>query len=428
MIKEFLVGLSFGVDEGSLAKFNKSIAGAALKITALYASVQVAATGIFAGIANISEGFEKMGYEMRLVAPPITKVLQLRQEMMKAYSAAGIDIKKAVQASVLFNFSLAKTKIALESLTKGVAIRFLPMLTKQMDIFRTLIYANMPKIQAALTKFITFIFKAFEVTLILGKRVWEILSSVYDFFKKLDDATGGWSTIILAVVAAWKLLNLSFLATPLGLLLMGFLALLALWDDFKTFQEGGKSLVNWGKVIPVLKQIGEAFKAVWTFIKPVVDLTADLTLAFLKLATGDMDGFADSIKDAFQDVGKIFQMVGDAVSKLEELVIDAAVAIGGKIKDMLSGISMGGIGDKFKSLFGSSNAQQNLAPYSGPVPAIASPIGSDTNNNSNSNQTIHQETNINVKGSDPHSTARVIAGHQSNVNADMARNMKAQAS
>src|SRR4051812_3077747 len=104
----------------------------------------------------------------------------------------------------------------------------------------------MPKIQSALERFIKFIFAAFEAITTLGERIWSILERVYDFFKKLHDATDGWSTIIIGVIAAWKLLNLSFLATPLGMVLALAVALLALYDDLKTFVEGGQSLINWG--------------------------------------------------------------------------------------------------------------------------------------------------------------------------------------
>src|ERR1019366_5580168 len=103
VIKSFLVGLGFGVDDASLAKFNKAIASASLKVAALYGSTQVAASGIVLGISKISEGFEQMGYEYRIIAPAINKALTLRRELLKAYSAAGINIVKVIQSSVRLN-------------------------------------------------------------------------------------------------------------------------------------------------------------------------------------------------------------------------------------------------------------------------------------------------------------------------------------
>ncbi len=207
VIKSFLVGLGFGVDDASLKKFNEAIKSATLRVTALYASIQVAAAGIFKSISSVSSSFEQMGYEYRIIAPAINRALVLRNELLKAYRLAGVNIQHVIQQSVKFNMSLAKTQFAMKALYSSVASRFFPLLTKQMDIFRSKIYANMPKIQAALEKFVNFIFKAFEITTILGTRIWSILERVYDFFYKLHQATDGWSTMLLGAIAAWKLLG-----------------------------------------------------------------------------------------------------------------------------------------------------------------------------------------------------------------------------
>src|SRR5882757_2288570 len=113
VIKSFLVGLGFDIDDASLAKFNKSIAQAATRVTALYGAIQVAATGIAYGITEISKGFEEMGYEYHIIAPAINKALLLRQELLRAYQAAGVNITKVIQNSIKLNLSLDKTKIAL---------------------------------------------------------------------------------------------------------------------------------------------------------------------------------------------------------------------------------------------------------------------------------------------------------------------------
>jgi hypothetical protein len=380
VIKSFLVGLGFGVDDASLSKFNKAITSASLKVTALYASIKILSGAIVYSLSKISEGFEQMGYEYRIIAPAINKALVLRRELLKAYSAAGINITKVVQASVKLNMSLAKTRFAFEAIYKSVASRFFDTLTKQSDAFRKTIYANMPKIQNFLERFIKFIFKALEATTALGLRLWSILTRVYDFFVMLDKATDGWSTRIIAVVAAWKLLNLSFLATPLGMLLTGFVALLALWDDFKTFQEGGKSLFNWGPAIPVINSVTDALKSLW----------------------GVLNGVAEAIASVFLEFHQLFS--GDPQSKI--------------------GAMLGGIKSFFGSAFGlGGNAQANLQAGPGGIPS-ARPVGNNVQN-SQTNQNVQQQTNINVVGSaDASAVGKAVSGEQSKVNFDMVRNMK----
>lgn len=421
VIKSFLVGLGFEVDDASLKKFNQSIAQAAIKVTALFTATQAMTAGIVAGISKVSEGFEQMGYEYRLISPMINKTLMLRREMLKAYSQANINIYKVIQNSVRLNFSLAKTKFAFEALYKGVASRFFPLITKQSDIFRAKLYANMPKIQAALEKFIKFIFKAFEAVTALGVRLWSILTRVYDFFVALDKATDGWSTIILGVVAAWKLLNLSFLASPLGMILSLGVALLALYDDFKTWQEGGKSLFNWTKFIPVIDAVNKALSSMVTTLRSLMDILGNVVLAFYQLYKGDFSGAFDSIKEAAKSLLGYMTGVWDMLKNIFSL----------------SGTALKFAGNAVSSLFGNSsdqnnsaiapNVANNLATNFKNNPAaqpLSNPVSSNVQN-SQTNQHVSQQTNISVQGGpDANSTGKAVASEQNRINFDMIRNMK----
>ncbi len=393
-IKSFLVGLGFGVDETSLAKFNKSIQSAALRVTALYTTINAAATGIVAGIANVSEGFEKMGYEYRIIAPAINKALILRRELLKAYSAAGINITKVVQQSVKLNFSLDKTKFAFEAIYKSVAAKFFPLITKQSDIFRKKLYENMPKIQAGLEKFVKFIFKAFEAVTELGVRLWSILTRVYDFFVALDKATNGWSTIIAGVVAAWYALNLAFLATPLGQIIAGLTAILALYDDFKTFQEGGQSLLDWSKFLPIIDAVTVALSAMRKVLDEIFQTLFAVGDAIYQLFTKGFGGFIDRMKEAFNSLLAVAQNTWGFLKTIP--------GIGSAIANVASNAASAGAGS-----------------------LLAAPVGAQSAANSQTNQHVQQQTTINVQGSaDANSVGKSVAGEQTRVNFDMVRNMK----
>jgi hypothetical protein len=397
IIREYLVGLGFEVDSASFSRFSAALKSAAARVTAMYASVKLAAAGVAFFISKTSEGFEQLGYEMRLIAPSIYKVLVLRREMLKAYSAAGINLVRVVQNSIRLNLSLTKTRYAFEAIYKGVASRFFPLLTKQSDIFRAKIYANMPKIQDSLEKLIGWIFKAFDATTILGSRLWSILTRVYDFFAKLDTATDGWSTKILAVVAAWKLLNLSFLATPLGLVLSGLLAILALYDDFMTFKEGGKSLFNWSYAIPILEKIS----SVLSFIKGIIDSLIQsifaINAAFVSVFKLDLRGYMAALKDVGASLGEIFKTIWDSIKGASSFFESFA---------------------RFMSVL---TPQSVASPASLPVNPISSSV-----QNSSTNQNIDQQTSIVVQasGGQPDAIAQAIGAQQNRVNFDMARNFK----
>lgn len=402
IIKSFLVGLGFGVDDSSLKKFNDAIKSATVRVTALYAATQVMAAAIFKSISSVSEGFEQMGYEYRLIAPAINKALVLRNELLKAYSAAGINIRQVIQQSVKFNMSLAKTQFALKAIYTSVAAKFFPLLTKQMDTFRKNIYANMPRIQASLEKFVAFVFKAFEATVILGQRVWSILQRIYDFFVMLDKATDGWSTVILGVITAWKLLNLTFLATPIGMLIAGIVALIALWDDFQVWKEGGDSLFNWGPVIPVIDALTETLEALWEVLKGIIETVFQLSVAMVNLFTGNWSGFADRIVQAFGKILNAFQGVTNVVKGL------AGVAGG-----------LFGVGEQLV------NGSMKAGDFINKGQNQNQPLGvNSVANTQQTNQHVQQQTVINVSGSaDAGATGAAVAGQQKRVNYDMVRNM-----
>lgn len=389
VIKSFLVGLGFEVDDSSLAKFNKAIATASLRVVALYAAIKISTAGIVYGIAKISEGFEQIGYEYRIIAPMINKTLVMRRELLKAYAAAGINITKVVQASVKLNMSLFKTKVAFEAIYRSVASRFFGLLTKQSDLLRKKLYDNMPKIQNGIERFVKFIFKAFEATVQLGTRLWSILGRIYDFLAYLDKATNGWSTKVLALVAAWQLLNLSFLATPIGMLITGLVALLALFDDFKTWEEGGKSLFDWTSFLPVIDDMTAALSSLWEVLK---------SIGFVLV------GIGDAIYQAFHGNGQA------AVAALKAAVSGLA--------DVFSNLwgTLKGVGGTLGSFAGWAGAH---------IGAGSTPLGVGGPNTSNTNQNVQQQTQITVQGSaDANSTARAVATQQGRVNFDMVRNLK----
>lgn len=406
MIKQFLVGLGFSVDDSSFKAFTKGIASATLRVTALVASIKIASAAIFYSISKISQSFEQFGYEARIIAPAINRAILLRQEMTRAYKAAGIDVKKAVMESVRFNLSLDKTKIALDAIYKSVGLKFLPMLTKQMDAFRAKIYANMPRIQAILERFVKFVFKGFEAVVILGQRLWSIFGRVYDALVKLDEATNGWSTKILILIGLWRLLNLAFLATPLGMILTGLLAILALYDDFMTWQEGGESLFDWGKFLPILDDVKSTVMSIIDAFKSWFSVIGNIYSAFQQLFTGGgFTAFIDRMKAAIDGLVGTFKGLWGVVSGVGSTLGSIAGLIGSG-QNVLSGSG--------RSATGSMNAALTPPPLMG--------SGSTTN------QRVQQQTSITVQGSaDPQATGRAVASEQNRVNFDLTRNLRGAA-
>ena len=287
---------------------------------------------------------------INIIAPAINKAIVLRNELLKAYSSAGINIRKVIVDSVKLNMSLAKTKIAMEAIYKLVGSKFFGLLQKQLDAFRKRLYENMPYIIDALERLVKVVFKAFDAVTQLGLRLWSIRCRIYDFFVALDKATDGWSTVILGVVAAWKLLNLLFMATPLGFILTGLTAIVALYDDLKTYKEGGKLLFSIGDqsfqlLMPLPKRFLAYLMRWWTLATlfaislRVMSFLNGWTCAILRLI---LQPILQALNEALDKIVKKFggdtlRRILNARDQTDQWVIDKANAVGGFVSNAFKG-------------------------------------------------------------------------------------------
>jgi hypothetical protein len=412
VIKSFLVGLGFDVDESSLAAFNKSIQSAAIKVTTLYGAITALAGSAAYAISKISDSFEELGFQFHTIAPQINKALILRAETLNAYAAAGINIRKTIAESLKLNLSLSKTKIVLDAIYKSVGSKFFGLLTKQSDAFRKKLYQNMPAIINVIEKLVGFIFKALDSVTKLGQiaadvfgRIADFFRPLYEYFTKIDDATEGWVGKILKLSAVFGALLLIF--GPIGAAIAG---LFLLFDDFETYQAGGKSLFNWGPVVPYINGIVDAGKVLVAVYKDVVDIILNVALAFYQAFKGDTHGELASWKSAGEGLVTVFTKLWDVFQG-----IDSAIAsVVGKIEapafaaiGRFFGIGSGTDGQAP----GVPGIQLNPAKH----PGMDQPLGS-TGSSSTKNITATLQTNINVNGAANASTVGQAAADQGSKN------------
>jgi len=414
IIKSFLVGLGFEVDDSSLGKFNKSIADASKRVTALYTSIKLLAAGVFYTISKISEGFEQMGYEYRIIAPALNKTLVLRRELLKAYALAGVNIVKTIQQSIKFNMALSKLQFTFKAIMASVATKFFPMLTKQMDIFRRNLNQNMPRIIAGIEKFVAIVFKAFEFTSILGARIWSILTRIYDFFYKLHKATDGWSTVIGGVILAWKALNLAFLATPLGMIIAGLTAILLLFDDYETWKEGGKSFFDWSAAVPVIEQVTEVLGTLKKMLEEGFQILFNTFQILLDLSNLRFDGLTTSISNLNEALTNLLWTFwkSPTLQKLSNFFLPGSRSFTEYLASLGTGPALAAAG----------------APGGGYFPNAGIPLGAQGSPMNTTNQNVNQQTQITVNAAaDANATGNAVANQQSRINFDMVRNMRGAA-
>ncbi|EOV6170828.1 hypothetical protein ACN94I_000940 [Klebsiella pneumoniae] len=202
---------------------------------------------------------------------------------------------------------MARDKIG-SSLADGLA--------GSLDRLRRQILENFPKIEGAITGTVKGILWAGEMVGRVIYRLIQLGQGISDWWDSLDKQSQQLIELIGALTAAWWMLNRAMLASPITWVLGLAAAIALLWEDYQTWKEGGKSLVDWGKW---KTEIDNAEK----FIKSLRNTVSDLTNSIAKLL--GIDPKAWSLKWDFDnfimqmgEFSKMLSMIGDLLNAINE--------------------------------------------------------------------------------------------------------------
>lgn len=131
-------------------------------------------------------------------------------------------------------------------------------LAGSLDSLRRRILDNFPKIEETLTKVVKGVIWLANAFTRMAWRLIQGAGSVIDWWKRLDDGSKNLLKIFGALLVAWRLLNSAFLKSPIGIITTLILAIGLLYDDYKTWKEGGKSLIDWNKWEPAIEKAKKA--------------------------------------------------------------------------------------------------------------------------------------------------------------------------
>lgn len=131
-------------------------------------------------------------------------------------------------------------------------------LAGSLDSLRRRILDNFPKIEETLTRVIKVVIWLANAFTRMAWRLIQGAGSVIDWWKRLDDGSKNLLKIFGALLVAWRLLNSAFLKSPIGIITTLILAIGLLYDDYQTWKEGGKSLIDWSKWEPAIEKAKKA--------------------------------------------------------------------------------------------------------------------------------------------------------------------------
>ncbi|HCB1864453.1 TPA: lytic transglycosylase [Citrobacter amalonaticus] len=263
--------------------------------------------------------------------------------------AIGFNANEAAVSSNRFMTSLRAFSEAAGMARDKIGATLAGGLVGSMDNLRKQLLDNWPRIEAVLTKVIKGILWAGDAITRVLWRAGGAVSDIIDWFKRLDPATQQLITLFGALLVAWRLLNSAFLASPVGIVMMLAGALVLLYDDYKTWKEGGDSLIDWEKWAP---GINEALKN----IKELRDSISGLTDSLLKLLGIDPKSWSLKwdIQNFIMQMGefsKMLNLIADLLNAINEGRWSDAVSIGKQLLNQGSGnpSAMPGVTDSANS-------------------------------------------------------------------------------
>lgn len=201
-------------------------------------------------------------------------------------------------------------------------------LAGSLDRLRRQILDNFPKIEGAITAGVKGVLWFGEIIGRVVYRLIQLTGDIINWWKSLSTETRQVIEVFGALMIAWRLLNSAFAMSPIGRVIMLGAALIGLYDDYRTWKEGGQSLIDWGKWEPGIKYAQKAFASlskdfggIYLKVKDLGSAIVDLGKRFLDFINIDTSKFNgkwlfDQIIESVRSSIKILGSLVDALRKV----------------------------------------------------------------------------------------------------------------
>lgn len=201
-------------------------------------------------------------------------------------------------------------------------------LAGSIDTLRRQIMENFPKIEGAITAGVKGVLWFGEIIGRVVYRLIQLTGDIINWWKSLGTETRQVIEVFGALMIAWRLLNSAFAMSPIGRVIMLGAALIGLYDDYRTWKEGGQSLIDWEKWEPGIKYAQKAFASlskdfggIYVKVKDLGSAIVDLGKRFLEFINIDTSKFNgkwlfDQIIESVRSSIKILGSLVDALRKV----------------------------------------------------------------------------------------------------------------
>ncbi|EHG9651759.1 lytic transglycosylase [Salmonella enterica subsp. enterica serovar Monschaui] len=230
--------------------------------------------------------------------------------------AIGFNADEAARSSNKFMTSLREFGAMAGMARDKIGSNLAGGLAGSLDTLRRHILDNFPRIEQTLTKAIKGILALGDIIGRLFFRLIEGASDLITWWQSLDKQTRELISLFGALTIALRILNSTFWMSPIGLITAMAAGIALLWEDYKTWKEGGQSLIDWGKWKP---EVDAALKMVRDLKATVNDLTKALT----KLLNIDPKSWSlkwdfSNFIDQMGEFSKMLNMIADLLNAIKD--------------------------------------------------------------------------------------------------------------
>lgn len=249
--------------------------------------------------------------------------------------AIGFNADEAARSSNKFMTSLREFGAMAGMARDKIGSNLAGGLAGSLDTLRRHILDNFPRIEQTLTKAIKGILALGDIIGRLFFRLIEGTSDLITWWQSLDKQTRELISLFGALTIALRILNSTFWMSPIGLITALAAGIALLWEDYKTWKEGGQSLIDWGKWKP---EVDAALKMTRDLQTTVIDLTK----ALAKLLNIDPKSWSlkwdfGNFISQMGEFSKMLNMIADLLNAIKDGRWSEAASIGKQLLNQGSG-------------------------------------------------------------------------------------------
>lgn len=230
--------------------------------------------------------------------------------------AIGLNPDQAAAASNRFMTSLRSFGEMAGMARDKIGSNLAGGLAGAIDNLRRQILDNFPKIERTINTVVKGILWMGEAVGRVVYRLIQAAGDIRDWWKGLNDDTKVLIETLGGLLVAWRLLNSAMLASPVTWVLALAGAILVLYDDYKTWKEGGKSLIDWKSWEPAITLALNAIDKLWSGIKRLKDEL--IKLFGIDPKTWSIKFEFDNLKKQFDELSKMLDIIGKLLNAIDE--------------------------------------------------------------------------------------------------------------